>query len=286
MEIIKKRQHYVPQTYLRPFSSSGKNKDMIWAYFYEQKRIRLVAIDDVCVENYLYEHYICYDNGETEFISLNSIENGYMRLENTYRPIIEKIIGNPKDIISLTEEDRKNLTGFMSAMLFRHPIFFNMANALGERFYNESSEWRKEITKVFPDVDDVYFKMLYLHDLLEKQQDPDQSLIIQAMKSTFDKDQFCIFKSCSGEFITSDAPVVNIYGDINGLEYDLVGMPISPQCFVAFIDINKNVSNKVIVIDDEQIMNINKHQYNHSATGILMSKSKVELEKQIAEWSR
>ena len=106
------------------------------------------------------------------------------------------------------------------------------------------------------------------------------------MKSTFDKDQFCIFKSCSGEFITSDAPVVNIYGDINGLEYDLVGMPISPQCFVAFIDINKNVSNKVIVIDDEQIMNINKHQYNHSATGILMSKSKVELEKQIAEWSR
>lgn len=286
MEIIKKRQHYVPQTYLRPFSSSGKNKDMIWAYFYEQKRIRLVAIDDVCVENYLYEHYICYDNGETEFISLNSIENGYMRLENTYRPIIEKIIGNPKDIISLTEEDRKNLTGFMSAMLFRHPIFINMANALGERFYNESSEWRKEITKVFPDVDDVYFKMLYLHDLLEKQQDPDQSLIIQAMKSTFDKDQFCIFKSCSGEFITSDAPVVNIYGDINGLEYDLVGMPISPQCFVAFIDINKNVSNKVIVIDDEQIMNINKHQYNHSATGILMSKSKVELEKQIAEWSR
>lgn len=286
MEIIKKRQHYVPQTYLRPFSSSGKNKDMIWAYFHEQKRMRLVAIDDVCVENYLYEHYICYDNGETEFISPNSIENGYMQLESTYRPIIEKIIGNPKDIISLTEEDRKNLTGFMSAMLFRHPIFINMANALGERFYSECSEWRKEITKVFPDVDDVYFKMLYLHDLLEKQQDPDQSLIIQAMKSTFDKDQFCIFKSCSGEFITSDAPVVNIYGDINGLEYDLVGMPISPQCFVAFIDINKNVSNKVIVIDDEQIMNINKHQYNHSATGILMSKSKVELEKQIAEWSR
>ena len=237
MEIIKKRQHYVPQTYLRPFSSSGKNKDMIWAYFHEQKRMRLVAIDDVCVENYLYEHYICYDNGETEFISPNSIENGYMLLENTYRPIIEKILGNPNDVISLTEEERKNLTGFMSAMLFRHPLFINMANALGERFYNESSEWRKEITKVFPDVDDVYFKMLYLHDLLEKQQDPDQSLIIQAMKSTFDKDQFCIFKSCSGEFITSDAPVVNIYGDINGLEYDLVGMPISPQCFVAFIDI-------------------------------------------------
>jgi hypothetical protein len=128
--------------------------------------------------------------------------------------------------------------------------------------------------------------MFYLHGLLEKQQDPDQSLIIQAMKGTIGDDQLCIFKSSSGEFITSDAPVVNIYGEINGLEYDLVGMPISPQYFVAFIDIDKNVSNKVILIDDEQIMNINKHQYGHSATGILMSKSKVELEKQIAEWSR
>ena len=287
MEFIKKRQHYVPQTYLRPFSSSGKNKDMIWAYFQEQKRMRLVAIDDVCVENYLYEHYICYDNGETEFISPNSIENGYMQLENTYRPIIEKIIGNhPNDVISLTEEDRKNLTGFMSAVLFRHPIFINMANALGERFYSEYSEWKKEIAKAFPDVDDVFFKMFYLHGLLEKQQDPDQSLIIQAMKCTIGDDQLCVFKSNSSEFITSDAPVVNIYGDINGVEYDLVGMPISPQYFVAFIDIDKNVSNKVFDIDNDQIMSLNKHQYGHSATGIIMSKSKEELEKHIAELSK
>ena len=274
---IKKRQHYVPRTYLKPFSSSGKNKDMIWAYFHDQKRKRFVAIDDVCVENYLYEHYICYGDGATEFISPNSIENRYMQLENTYRPIIEKIIGNKNDIISFIEEDRDNLIGFMATLLFRHPLFINMSNTLGERFYNECSEWRKEISKAFPDVDDVYFKMFYLHGMLEKQQDPDQSLIIQAMKGTLDDDQLCVFKSCSGEFVTSDAPVVNIYGDIDGLEYDLVGMPISPEYFVAFIDIDKNVSNKVFVIDNEQIMSLNKHQQEHSTGGILMSKSEVAL---------
>ena len=89
MDIIKKRQHYVPKTYLRPFSNIGKSNDMIWAYFLKQKKPRFVALDDVCVENYLYEHYICYDDGETDFISPNSIENGYMQLENKYRFIIE-----------------------------------------------------------------------------------------------------------------------------------------------------------------------------------------------------
>ena len=130
MDIIKKRQHYVPKTYLKPFSSSGKNKDMIWAYFLKQKKPRFVALDDVCVEKCLYEHYICYDDGKTEFISPNSIENRYMQLENTYGSIIEKIFVNQNDVISLTEEDINNLTGFMATMLFRHPLFINMANAL------------------------------------------------------------------------------------------------------------------------------------------------------------
>ena len=283
MAIIKKRQHFVPKTYLKPFSTIGKSNDMIWAYFFEQKRLRFVTLDDVCVEKCLYEHYICYDDGTTEFISPNSIENRYMQLENTYRSIVEKIIDNSNDVVFLTEEERNNLTGFMSALLFRHPLFINMANDLCERYYNETSEWRKEIAKAFPDIDDVYFKMVYLHHMLEKQQDPNQSLIIQAVKATLSDDQFLVLKSSSNEFIISDTPVVNIYGDVNGLEFDLMGMPVSPQYFVAFIDIDKNVSNRVYVIDDEQAMYINKCQYDPSETSIIMSKSKVELEKHIAE---
>ena len=286
MDIIKKRQHYVPKTYLRPFSNIGKSNDMIWAYFLEQKKSRIVALDDVCIEKCLYEHYICYDDGETEFISPNSIENGYMQYENKYRAIIEKIISFSNDVISLTEDDRSILTGFMVSMLFRHPTYINMANTLHEKIYHEHPEWRDELANKFPEIDDIYFKMSYLHRMLEMQQDPNRNLSLQAMKSTFDEDQLCVFKSNSSEFITSDAPVVNIYGDINGVEYDLVGMPISPQYFVAFIDIDKNVSNKVFVIDNDQIMSLNKHQYGHSATGIIMSKSKEELEKHIAELSK
>ena len=102
MDIVKRRQHYVPKTYLKPFSTSGKNNDMVYAYFSKQNRICFVAIDDVCVESYLYEHYLYYDDGGTEFISPNSIENSYMQLENAYRPIIEKILSVENDIVSLT----------------------------------------------------------------------------------------------------------------------------------------------------------------------------------------
>ena len=286
MDIIKKRQHYVPQTYLRPFSNGGKSNDMIWAYFIKQKKPRFVAIDDVCVEKCLYEHYIFYDDGETEFISPNSIENGYMQFENKYRSIIEKIINSPNDVILLTEEDRNILTGFMVSTLFRHPTFINMANTLYEDFYDENQEWRDELANKFPDIDDTYLKMCYLHTMLEFHQDPERDLSIQAMRNMLDKDQFCVFRTSIAEFITSDAPIVNVHGDINGIDYDLIGMPVSPKYFIAFIDIDKNVSDKVFVIDNDQTMSLNKYQYNHSATGIIMSKSKDAFGKHIAELSK
>ena len=286
MNAIKKRQHYVPRTYLKSFAINGRNKDMLWAYFFKQGKTRFVAIDDVCVENYLYEHYICYNDGKTDFISPNSIENGYMQFENKYRTVIGKIINAQSEIISLTTEERDILTGFITSILFRHPTFVNLANDLHAKFYDEHSEWKNELVNKFPKIDDIYFKMSYLHRMLEMQQDPNQNISIQAMKNMFDEDQLCVFKSNSGSFITSDAPIVNVYGDIRGLEYDLIGMPISPQYFVAFININENVSNKVFVIDEEQTMSLNKHQYDHSATIIIMSKNKVELEKHIAELSK
>lgn len=286
MNAIKKRQHYVPRTYLKSFAINGRNKDMLWAYFLKQCKTHFVAIDDVCVENYLYEHYVCYNDGETDFVSPNSIENGYMQFENKYRSTIEKIVNVQAAMISLTTEERSVLTEFIVSMLFRHPIFINLANDVHAKYYDEHSEWKDELANKFPDIDDTYFKMSYLHRLLEINQDPKQNISIQAMKSMLDEDQLCVFKSNSGSFITSDAPIVNVYGDIRGLEYDLIGMPISPQYFVAFININENVSNKVFVIDEEQTMSLNKHQYDHSATSIIMSKSKVELEKQIAELSK
>jgi hypothetical protein len=158
MDIIKRRQHYVPKTYLRQFSTSGKSNDMVCAYFVKHKTMRFVSIEDVCVESYLYEHYICYDNGETDFIFPNSIENKYMKYENAYRKIIEKIISNPNDIVSLAKEERSELTEFMASVLFRHPIFINNTNDLCERIYSADSELREDLSSKFPEIDDIYFK--------------------------------------------------------------------------------------------------------------------------------
>lgn len=280
MDIIKRRQHYVPKTYFRQFSTSGKSNDMVCAYFVKQKTMRFVSIDDVCVESYLYEHYICYDNGETDFIFPNSIENKYMKYENAYRKIIEKIISNPNDIVSLAKEERSELTEFMVSVLFRHPIFINNTNYLCERIYSADSELRGDLSSKFPEIEDIYFKMIYLHTLLERFQDTKQSSMIRAMQRTFDEDQLCVFKSTSGEFITSDAPIVNVYGDVDGIQYDLVGMPISPEYFVAFIDTDRDVSNKVFVMENEQVKRLNSYQYNRPASSVVISKDMNTLRRQ------
>ena len=280
MDIIKRRQHYIPKTYLKQFATVGKSNNMIFAYFIKQKVNRFVSIDDVCVESYLYEHYICYNNGETEFVLPNSVENGYMRYENAYGKIVNTIINNCDNIISLTAEERSNLTEFMLSMLFRHPMFVNITNEIGEKMYNGQNDIRDDLTIKFPGIDDTYFKMMFLHLLLENAQDPKQCSMIRAMKKVCDEDQFCVFKSTKGEFITSDAPVVNVYGEANGIQYDLVGMPISPEFFIAFVDTDVNVSNKVFVIDSEKTTKLNKYQYDHPITSIMLSKNEDTLRRQ------
>lgn len=180
----------------------------------------------------------------------------------------------------MTVEERNNLTKFMSSMLFRHPTFINTSNTTGEKLYDALLELREQFANKYPELDDVYLKMCFLHASLERQQNPEKSLVVQSMKSTLDKDQLCVFKSTLGEFIISDAPVVNVYGEINGVDYDLVGMPISPLYFVAFINIDKNVANKVFTIEDQQILSLNKYQYSHPASSIIMSNNEDILRKQ------
>ena len=55
---------------------------MIWVYFIEQKKSRFVALDDVCVESYLYEHYIRYDSLAEEAIFQYAFKLGmYLAIE-------------------------------------------------------------------------------------------------------------------------------------------------------------------------------------------------------------
>lgn len=56
-------------------------------------------------------------------------------------------------------------------------------------------------------------------------------------------------------------PVVNIYGEKDGIEYDLLGMPITPELFLAFVDTVQRVP-RIIIIDDNSVKRMNSKQIN------------------------
>jgi hypothetical protein len=88
--------------------------------------------------------------------------------------------------------------------------------------YAQNTEYIEHIQKEFPDVPPNVFISHLAHDFLKKQ------LLIPmlALFNTMENSQICVFKATSSSFITSAMPVSNIYGEKNGIKYDLVGEPL------------------------------------------------------------
>ena len=86
-----------------------------------------------------------------------------------------------------------------------------------------------------------------------------------AMADTMDESHFCVFRTQDSLFVTSDMPVVNIYGEEQGIQYDLVGIPITPELFAAFIDAECDIP-KVLSIDSCSVRRINSRQQSPKST--------------------
>ncbi len=84
-----RKQHYVPQVYLKGFSNCG---NMINAYWSDNNGIikeKCVPIESICRENYLYE----LKNDSNELIAINYIEKCLSVIEgefSEYRNILLK----------------------------------------------------------------------------------------------------------------------------------------------------------------------------------------------------
>ena len=98
----------------------------------------------------------------------------------------------------------------------------------------------------------------------------------RALARTTQDSKLCLLKASRSGFITSDIPLLNIYGDKNGTEYDLVGIPVTPEYFVAFVDIDASIPSTV-QLNDYETSSLNRRQFISRKPKVLMAKNKESL---------
>ena len=90
-----KKQHYVPQFYLRNFTSDD-NK--LWVFDREKKEYYHSAPKDICFEKFLYETPWEDANPKLgKYVLENQIEDYFAEKEGEYSSLLRKIIGICKE---------------------------------------------------------------------------------------------------------------------------------------------------------------------------------------------
>lgn len=268
---ITKRQHYVPRAYLKNFTYDEERIPHVYVVFPSRTDPQPVSIENICCRTYLYDQIaIDPDSGAHVFSAPNELERFFGVIEGRYAAIISKLKSDlqDKNNFELAADEISVLKEFMSLLVWRNPIFIHISNAVVDKLFAQDPEYIEHIQKEFPDVPPNVFISHLAHDFLKTQ------LLIssRALFNTMEDSQICIFQTTDSSFITSAMPVKNIYGERNSIKYDLMGMPITPTLFLAFIDA-ETILPKVVTLDGDSVKRINSRQLGGSKN-ILISNRK------------
>lgn len=263
-EQITKRQHYVPKAYLKYFSVDEQKTPHVYAVFPNGKEPQKVSIEKICCSSYLYDQIaIDPDTGAQIFAAPNELENMFNPVESKYAVIVSKLKADlrEKNDFELTAQEIGVLKGFLSLQLWRNPIFVHISNCIVDRLYAQNPDYMEYIQNEFQDEKSNVMIAHLANESLKR------FLLLStvAMADTMDESHFCVFRTQDPLFVTSDMPVVNIYGEEQGIQYDLVGIPITPELFVAFIDADCDIP-KVLSIDNCSVRRINSRQQKPKST--------------------
>ena len=119
-----KKQHYVPQFYLRNFTSDD-NK--LWVFDRVKEEYYFRTPKEVCYEKYLYETpWKDEDPKLGKFVLENQIENYFADKEGEYSPLLKRIIDicrNPqnKNALICNHEEKEMLASFVANIFVRNP---------------------------------------------------------------------------------------------------------------------------------------------------------------------
>lgn len=119
-----KKQHYVPQFYLKNFTSDG-NK--LWVFDRIKKEFYSSVPKDICYKKFLYETPWEDANPKLgKYVLANQIEDYFAEKEGEYSSLLRKIIGicrepQNKNALICNAQEKRVLASFIANMFLRNP---------------------------------------------------------------------------------------------------------------------------------------------------------------------
>jgi len=214
-----KRQHYVPRSYLRRFSTDSEQKQICVGYIAEQRVIEGASIRDQCYRDYYY--------GED-----GTIEEALSKLEGGVAKIFAKLEGDPLYWPSASEREFlilfiSTLRGRTEAGELRTASFRQQTEAKLIELYGAETAARA-LKDINPGIGVV--QSLRAHSVVAS--------------GLYDLRLICVSAAQDSEFLTCDAPVIhlNMFGFMRrGAPFGVLNsglviiLPASPsECLIAY----------------------------------------------------
>ena len=187
---ITKKQHYIPQTYLRGFSNDGK---MICCYDLIKKTERSVPIQSILYREYLYE----IRNQEGELCYPNQIEKNLSQIESlfaNYRKRLEKSVTSEQNYYTkyfLNQDEKKFWKFYISLQMIRHEDSIRLVTndcLKNVKFPNQIRAQNTALLCCLPFVENLSFYQEYL----------------RPMTLMFDHAAFAVFYDQTGSLFTNE----------------------------------------------------------------------------------
>lgn len=268
-----KKQHYIPQVYLRGFSpeynkknSTQKDKYTIYCYDINSKKQndRAIPIKSICYEKNLYE----VTGSDGNIVLPNYLETWFSKMEQKFgefRSKLERkvfIEDNYKTKCFLTNEEKIFWFTYIITQIIRLPQTLEIAENEAKKILQVNSQQAKNIARIFclP-----FFKVIDENSIESRL----INIFFEAMKNMsigvgVDKDK---------KLITSDKPVYIDSKSFPCKEFDKIIFPVSSEiCLFLFSNENKGKYQKnfLFPIESEVREEIIKAM-THSSSGKLYS---------------
>lgn len=261
---MKKKEHFVPQFYLKNFANTNGFLDI---YDCNTSKFKEIQPNNICYENYLYETKWCNANKRLgKFVLENGIENIFMQYEKEFAELLKDIscICNPsqnRKALILKTEEKALLCRFVVNLYLRNPMNMQVMNLDTIPEYVRENEEIKVMSTLFKQMGLGQMDSLYIaaqkHIMLTEEL---EESFPQELQKSFRKIDFRFYYADEQEFITSDAPVCMGKDQSIQTEHKIcLYLALTPKIAVLFGNYKEsyNAKNRMLLIDAETVDEFN-----------------------------